>query len=223
LPNHGREAFPRPSPENPSRDTKTSKAAGKPIIWLDPYRNPKNANSSHDYWITASTKNMKRTQSKRVQVLGIAPSSRGFGFAVIDGSSTLLDWGVKTSTGDKNSHALKAISRLIEEYAPTVLVMEDCHAAGARRAPRIQALVGAIEKMAVTRKVKMKLFSKVQIRQRSNMNKRATKQEMAEYLASRFPEELGHRLPRKRQPWMSEDYRMPIFDAVALAQCCIGR
>jgi hypothetical protein len=33
----------------------------------------------------------------------------------------------------------------------------------------------------------------------------------------RFPEELGHRLPPKRKPWMSEDYRMGIFDAVALA------
>jgi len=30
----------------------------------------------------------------------------------------------------------------------------------------------------------------------------------------RFPE-LAPRLPRFRKPWMSEDYRMSIFDAVA--------
>ena len=34
--------------------------------------------------------------------------------------------------------------------------------------------------------------------------------------SKRFPE-LAPRLPRSRKPWMSEDYRMSIFDAVALA------
>jgi hypothetical protein len=40
---------------------------------------------------------------------------------------------------------------------------------------------------------------------------------LAEILATRFPEELAPRLPPKRKPWISEDYRMDIFDAVALA------
>jgi hypothetical protein len=44
-----------------------------------------------------------------------------------------------------------------------------------------------------------------------------TKHALAEMLAGRFPEELASRLPPKRRPWMSEDYRMDIFDAVALA------
>ena len=42
------------------------------------------------------------------------------------------------------------------------------------------------------------------------------KQEIAIAIAERFPE-LAPRLPRSRKPWMSEDYRMSIFDAVALA------
>jgi hypothetical protein len=32
-----------------------------------------------------------------------------------------------------------------------------------------------------------------------------------------LPPELAPRLSRFRKPWMSEDYRMSIFDAVALA------
>ena len=43
-----------------------------------------------------------------------------------------------------------------------------------------------------------------------------TKHDIAEYLANRFPEELGTRMPPKRRPWMSEDHRMPMFEAVAL-------
>jgi hypothetical protein len=45
---------------------------------------------------------------------------------------------------------------------------------------------------------------------------RGTKHALAEIIAKRFPGELASRLPPKRKPWMSEDYRMSIFDAVAL-------
>ena len=39
----------------------------------------------------------------------------------------------------------------------------------------------------------------------------------AEMLAKPFPDELDLRLPPNRRPWMSEDSRMDIFGAVALA------
>jgi hypothetical protein len=43
-----------------------------------------------------------------------------------------------------------------------------------------------------------------------------TKHQVAGLLAKRLPE-LGPRQPRYRQSWMTEDYSMSIFDAVALA------
>ena len=46
---------------------------------------------------------------------------------------------------------------------------------------------------------------------------KGTKHEMAESLATRFPDELALRLPPKRRPWESEDARMDVFDAVGLA------
>ena len=42
------------------------------------------------------------------------------------------------------------------------------------------------------------------------------KYEIAIAIAKRFPE-LAPRLPRLRKPWMSEDDRMSIFDAIGLA------
>ena len=48
-------------------------------------------------------------------------------------------------------------------------------------------------------------------------NESGTKQEMAEALAKQFPDELASRLPEKRKAWKSEDARMDIFEAVALA------
>jgi hypothetical protein len=43
-----------------------------------------------------------------------------------------------------------------------------------------------------------------------------TKFEIALAITKTFPE-LASRLPRKRKPWMSEDERMNLFDAVAFA------
>ena len=48
-------------------------------------------------------------------------------------------------------------------------------------------------------------------------NPKGTKQEMAEMLAMQFPDELASRLPPKRKLWKSEDSRMDVFDAMALA------
>jgi hypothetical protein len=48
-------------------------------------------------------------------------------------------------------------------------------------------------------------------------NPKGTKQQMAELLVMQFPDELASRLPPKRKTWESEDGRMDIFDAVALA------
>ena len=49
------------------------------------------------------------------------------------------------------------------------------------------------------------------------VGEQGTKQACAETLAAKFPVELASRLPPKRRPWMSEDPRMDIFDAVGLA------
>ena len=37
---------------------------------------------------------MKKIQPKHFRILAIAPSTRGFGFAVLEGQDTLVDWGV---------------------------------------------------------------------------------------------------------------------------------
>ena len=63
----------------------------------------------------------------------------------------------------------------------------------------------------------MRVLSRKQVREVFFANDEGTKQEQAELLAARFPEELGSRLPPKRKPWKSEDSRMDIFDAVAFA------
>ena len=160
---------------------------------------------------------MKRTKQTNVRILAIAPSSRGFGYAVLEEQEKLVDWGVKCVQGDKNAGSLAKVEKLIAQYEPLVLVLEDTTTSDSRRAPRIRELSRRIIIMASSRNVGVALFSRQRVVQRFFHKAPGTKHALAKILARRFPEELGFRLPLERRPWMSEDYRMDIFDAVALA------
>lgn len=158
---------------------------------------------------------MPQILQKHLRILAIAPSTRGFGFAVIEGKETFIDWGVKSVKGNKNAESLKKVKALIAHYQPGMLVLQDTE--HSRRSARIRTLSKRLIAMAATHKVRVKLFSREQVMQVFFADAPGTKQALAEILAVRFPDELGSRLPPKRRPWMSEDSRMDIFEAVALA------
>jgi hypothetical protein len=159
----------------------------------------------------------KHTHRRNGRILAIAPSSRGFGFAVMEGGETLVDWGVKSVAGDKNADALKKVGAMISLYKPAVLVLEDASAKWSRRSRRIRDITKTIAAMSATAQMKVALFTRNQVMRFFFEDGVGTKYTIARIIAMRFPEELGHRLPPKRKPWKSEDYRMGIFDAVALA------
>ena len=106
---------------------------------------------------------------------------------------------------------------ILAHYQPDVIVLEDTSKKPFRRSPRIRTLTKRIIRLGESRKITVTLFSREQVRQAFFADGQGTKYALAEILANKFPDELGFRLPPKRRPWMSEDYRMDIFDAVALA------
>jgi len=159
---------------------------------------------------------MNLSSRKEVRVLAIDPSTRGFGFAVLEGPSRLIDWGVKETRSNKNTKSLKLIADLIERYQPTAIIVEDIAGKGSRRCRRVGELINAISKLASKREIRVRSFSRAKVKQVLSESGASTKHESAVAIAKRFPE-LAPRVPRFRKPWMSEDYRMSIFDAVALA------
>lgn len=158
---------------------------------------------------------MSRAYTKDICVLAIDPSTRRFGFAVLEGPNRLIDWGVKETKTDKKKRSLKLITELIDCYQPSVIVVEDYEAKGSRRCERVGELINDISKIALKRKVKVRSISREKVKQAFSESGASTKHEIAMAIANRFPE-LTPRLPRFRKPWMSEDYRMSIFDALAL-------
>ncbi len=160
---------------------------------------------------------MIQPYQKHFRVLAISPSTRGFGYAVLEGEQTLVDWGVKHVETDKNTRCLAKVKELLVHYRPDVMVLQDHSRKDSHRSIRIRTLSRQIIALASEQKVKLMLFSRGQVERLFVPNGKGTKQARAELLAARFPLELGLRLPPTRRPWMSEDYRMDIFDAVALA------
>jgi len=160
---------------------------------------------------------MKKHLPKYPRILAIAPSTRGFGFALMEGLNTLVDWGVKSITGDKNAGTIAKVGAMIAHYQPDVMVLQDTSTKPCRRSTRIRVLTKRLIRLGEGRGVTVALFTRAQVRQAFFADGQGTKHALAEILSNRFSDELGFRLPRKRRPWMSEDSRMLIFDAVALA------
>jgi RNase H-fold protein (predicted Holliday junction resolvase) len=160
---------------------------------------------------------MSRPRSKHARVLGIAPSTKGFGFAVLEGQASLVDWGVKSVKGNKNTQSLVKIEELILQYQPAVLVLQDALDKHSHRSARIQTLGRQIVSLGTRHRVSVALISIERLNGAFFTDGKGTKHARAELFARRFPEELGSRLPPKRKAWMSQDSRMDIFDAVGLA------
>lgn len=157
---------------------------------------------------------MSRSLSNHLRVLALDPFRDGFGFAVLEGPEQLIDWGVKRVNKTKNPNCLCKIESLIEHYQPNVIVLEDCK--GSRRSLRVQELIRKIMRLASKKKITCRSFSRSKIGKVFSQSSVLTKYQIASIIAEKFPELVPH-VPPVRKPWMSEDSRMSIFDAVALA------
>ena len=160
---------------------------------------------------------MNQSLPRYPRILTIAPCTKGFGYAVLEGHKLLVGWGVKTVEGDKNDGAIKKVEEMLAHYNPQVMVLEDTAIKGSRRSTRIKRLTKRLVAVAERHNIKVALFSQKEIRRAFFGDYPGTKHALAENIAERFPEELRFLLPPKRRDWMSQDSRMDIFDAVALA------
>jgi len=85
-----------------------------------------------------------------------------------------------------------------------------------RRCARVQWLLRNIAKLASALNIRSEMVSRRAVRALFVSEGGATKHQVAVAIAKQFPE-LAPRVPLPRKPWMSQDERMSIFDAAALA------
>src|SRR5436309_13405327 len=107
---------------------------------------------------------MKDFRINLKRILAIDPCARGFGFAVLEGSDRLVDWGVKDVNGRKNFKSLKAIKTLIEQYDPDLVLAEDSAARGSRRWRRTRNLIPKLLDLCSAKRVRIRLVPRLRVR-----------------------------------------------------------
>lgn len=159
---------------------------------------------------------MNRLTGEIRRVLTIEPTTKGFGYAVLEGPENLIDWGTKEAPRVSNSWCLAQATDLLDRFHLDLVVVEDTRAKGSRRSARVTELLRDILSLARRRGVQTRAVSRRAVRSiLSAAAAASTKHDVALHVAQRFPE-LAPRMPPRRRPWSSEDRRMAIFTAVAL-------
>jgi hypothetical protein len=101
-------------------------------------------------------------------------------------------------------------------HMPDVVVLQNMSDRGTRRVPRIQELNRRIAELVHLRGIVVHKYSRAEVLDDFNKLAATTKQKIAEMIAKQVPS-FSLYVPPERKPWMSEDPRMGIFDAAALA------
>lgn len=156
----------------------------------------------------------------KYRILGIDPMYRGFGFAVIEDSSRLLDWGViccrqkQRRKRNRWTNCLLRFEALLERYQPTAIVVPDWRDKCWRHSLEAKLFIRDVAHIVKKRRIALRTYSQDDVRKAFAPQGARTKDDIAKAIGDQFPELLP--LPRPRQSFLAESYRMAIFDAVGL-------
>jgi len=156
------------------------------------------------------------------KILGIAIRARWLGFGVIDARGRLLECGMifyQRRSMSQLKSAKRRLESIILRLPPSRVALLRAELTANDEVASVRSLVRAL-RMAVSRgSISMVSMRRDEIRKVFSGGKSRSKDEIASALVGLFPE-LAWKLPRKRQIWSKEDFRMAIFDAVAAAVAC---
>jgi hypothetical protein len=108
------------------------------------------------------------------------------------------------------------MTQLLDRYKIDVLVLQNTGPEGTRRTSRVTTLNAAVEAVARLHGVPVFKYSRADVYATFASAGFSNKQTLAELIAKHFPAFERH-VPPPRKPWKSEDARMALFDAAALA------
>jgi len=155
---------------------------------------------------------MRYKSLTRVLALDLHP--RRFGYVVVEGPEKLLDWGVRSHRRKGNSAdglIRRRLGPLLALWRPSVVVLREPLRTRTPNPPTNRFLKQIIM-AAKNQRARVQILKK----RPTDRGEKLTKYQRAQAVIERFPV-LTRKLPPKRKPWESEDYRMSMFAAVTLA------
>ena len=82
---------------------------------------------------------MKHSKSPEL-MLAVHPTSRGFGWVLFEGPLVPVDWGIASAKGKRSAQGMVRFKQLIDQYRPSVLVLEKYEEDDSNRGERIRTI-----------------------------------------------------------------------------------
>jgi len=150
------------------------------------------------------------------RILAIDLRSERFGFAVFEGRSRLIDWGVCLyGFSGASTAARNRLAPLLKQFRPSAIVVSIARREKALGRDGVRRILSSIKREALANSTPTRVIAKSQVRTVFRSLHAKTKHEVAIAVAQLFPE-LRWKLPPKRKLWQKEHYRIAIFQAVAV-------
>ena len=149
--------------------------------------------------------------------LSVCATARGLAFVLFEGGANPVDWGRAEFRGpSKNHRCIERFIALLDRYRPDLVILQDAADLAHRRSHRAAQLTRAFAAHAEGHGIPFVTRSRKDVLDAFSHLNPCTKQMIARAIVEMIPT-FGQHMPRKRDPWTSEDYRMSLFDAAALA------
>jgi hypothetical protein len=159
---------------------------------------------------------MNKIKPFPTRTFAIQITCRGFGYLILEDSMRPVDWGTKQTTRPGEAKTIEVVASLVAQYRPHYVLLEDVLNESHRRSPRAVLVTRRIAEFLAERGVNCALVPAAMVKNTFQRWSAHTKQDRAHIVSELLPD-LAQHLPPPRKPWMSEDSRMSIFSAAAIA------
>ena len=152
------------------------------------------------------------------RTLALYVTTRGISFMCFVHPSMVIDWGAKNiSSKDKARHidTLNAAKNIINEFCPTVLVIENVEDGYSKRSPRMKSLYRVIASYGEKKGMAVHRYSRRDIRDVFSPTGATNKHHINCAIVRMLPM-LESRCPPKRKNYKAEPAEQGMFDAAAL-------
>jgi len=149
-------------------------------------------------------------------VVAIHPTYKGFGWVVFEGPLAPVDWGIASSKGNRSANSMRRLQEILNQYQPSVLVLEEFTGDRTRRGARMQDLAQSMRALATNRDIEVAIYPRKLVSELVADDPKSKRHRLAEAVCELLPI-LRFRLPPKRTAWQTEDSRHCLFTAAALA------
>lgn len=166
-----------------------------------------------------------RSNNTESHLLSLDVRRRKVGFVVVDGSSHVLDFGIKRCNSSGAGLAAEVRDRikdLLSIFCPRTMLIRVTQTRLADKDRRISTILKVLREEAGMRSVLVRDLQRQTIKKAFIAKGLRSKPEIASWLGSQFPE-LAWKPLRARKPWQSEPYQTSVYDAAATAAVHLGR